>query len=252
MSGALQLILADDYQDMSRRAAGLVGDILEPLAAPNVILPTGNTPLGMYRELAADVAAGALDLSRLRLFQLDEYAGIDSDDWRCLAAWLKRSFLEGLNIPAGAVTNFNPSAGDRVQEARRMERAIEAAGDIDFQLLGLGLNGHVGFNEPGSAPDAATRVVELSAESVRSNACYWGDASVVPRQAYTLGLKVLSQARRTLLLVGGSAKADILAAVLEGPITPRVPATFLRLLDGVTVIADRAAGCPPGVTQARP
>jgi glucosamine-6-phosphate deaminase len=241
MSPPLQLVIADDYDEMSRRAAGLMIDTLDPLAAPNIVLPTGNTPLGLYQALAANAQAGLIDLSRAHCFQLDEYAGLAPDDKRLLHGWLKRSILDPLAISNGAMTRFNSATDDPAGEAENMEQMIEAAGGIDLQVLGLGPNGHIGFNEPGSAPDSSSRMVELTAESISSNAVYWGDESLVPRKAFTLGLGVLSCARRTLLLVSGAAKSEILSATLEGPVTPMVPATFLRLIDGVTVIADRSA-----------
>ncbi len=237
----MKLLIAEDYADLSRRAARHVADLLRALDAPTAVLPTGNTPLGMYEELIAAREAGRLDLSRLRLFQLDEYAGIARDDWRSFDGWLRRAFLDRAGVAPGAVTRFDPEAPDPVAEASRMERAIAAAGGIDLLVVGLGLNGHVGFNEPGSPPDSPTRLVDLAPESLRSNAAYWGDEGLVPRRAYTLGLGTLSKARQSLLLVSGGAKAEILAATLDGPVTPEVPATFLRDRPGVTVIADRAA-----------
>lgn len=237
----MQLIVAKDYEDLSRRAARLLADLLGSLPKPVVTLPTGNTPLGMYRELLELGLADRAIFSGAEFIQLDEYAGIDEDDWRSLAGWLRRSFFDGAKISTSSVTNFRSSAPDGALEARRMERAIAAAGGIDISVLGIGLNGHIGFNEPGSAADSPTRIVRLTPQSIRSNAEYWGSEAAVPRQAYTLGLGTLSRARRTLLLVSGAAKAPILHAAMEGSVTPQVPATFLRQLRDVTVIADREA-----------
>lgn len=237
----MQFIVAHDYEDLSRRAARLLVDLLGPLAKPVIVLPTGNTPLGMYRELLALAPVERQIFSDTRFIQLDEYLGIDGDDWRSLAGWLRRSFLDAAKVAASAVTNFRSSAPDGEVEARRMETAIGAARGIDVSVLGLGLNGHIGFNEPGSATDSPTRIVELTPQSLRSNAAYWGSEAAVPRQAYTLGLGTLSRARQTVLLVSGAAKAEILAVAMEGPVTPEVPATFLHQLPNVTVIADREA-----------
>lgn len=235
----MKLIVAHDYEDLSRRAARLLVDLLGPLSKPVIVLPTGNTPLGMYRELLELAPVERAVFSGAGFFQLDEYVGIDGDDWRSLAGWLRRAFLDGANISTSAVTNFRSSAPDGAMEARRMEKAICAAGGIDVSVLGIGLNGHVGFNEPGSAADSPTRIVQLTPQSVRSNAAYWGGEAAVPRQAYTLGLGTLSRARQTVLLVSGAAKGRILHAAMEGSVTPEVPATFLHQLQDVTVIADR-------------
>jgi glucosamine-6-phosphate deaminase len=237
----MRIIIADDYEDLSRRAARLLVDLLGSVQKPVVVLPTGNTPLGMYRELLKLGPVEREMFSDAGFIQLDEYAGIDEDDWRSLAGWLRRSFLDEADISPSAVTNFQSSAPDRAMEAGRMERAIGTAGGIDVSVLGIGLNGHIGFNEPGSTAESPTRVVQLTPQSVRSNAAYWGGEAAVPRYAYTLGLGILSRARQTVLLVSGAAKAQILGAALEGPITPEVPATFLHQLRDVTVIADREA-----------
>ena len=237
----MQFIVAHDYEDLSRRAARVLADLLGSLPKPVIVLPTGNTPLGMYRELLKLALVDKVIFSGAGFIQLDEYASIDEDDWRSLAGWLRRSFLDDANISPGSVTNFRSSAPDGAMEASRMERAIGTAGEIDISVLGIGLNGHIGFNEPGSAADSPTRIVQLTPQSIRSNAEYWGSEAAVPRQAYTLGLGTLSRARRTLLLVSGAAKAQILHAAMEGSVTPQVPATFLRQLQNVTVIADREA-----------
>ena len=237
----MQFIIARDYEDLSRRAARLLVDLLGSRPKPVVVLPTGNTPLGMYRELLHLAPAERALLCNAAFIQLDEYAGIGDDDWRSLGGWLRRSFFDGASIPAAAVTNFRPSAPDGAMEAQRMEKAIDAAGGIDVSVLGLGLNGHIGFNEPGSAADSPTRIVRLTPQSLRSNAAYWGNEAAVPRHAYTLGLGTLSRARQTILLVSGAAKAGILAAAMEGPVRLDIPATFLHQLPNVTVIADREA-----------
>lgn len=237
----IRIVVAQDYSDMSRRAAGMFLARLDGAASPLAVLPTGNTPRGFYAELRKAHEAGRADFTRLRVAQLDEYAGIGENDRRTFYGWLRREFLDPVGIGGDAVIRFDPAAADPEAEAARVDAAVEAAGGIDIQVFGLGVNGHVGFNEPGSGVDAPTRLVELAPASVTSNAEYWGDEADVPRYAYTLGLGTLARARATLLLVSGLAKSDILDATLNGPVTPAVPATILRRFRNVTLITDRDA-----------
>jgi glucosamine-6-phosphate deaminase len=234
----LKLIVADDYKDLSRHALAWLRGALAGIDIPTVVLPTGNTPLGLYHNLAT--GSNGRFLANARFLQLDEYQGIPREDFRTLAGWFWRILLSPLSIPKTALISFDSSAGDPDREAVRME-AVATKTDIDACVLGLGLNGHLGFNEPGSDFASQTRVVELSADSIKSNAAYWGDEALVPRRAFTLGLGTLAASRHTLLLVSGPRKASILATTLLGPQTPEVPATCLASFRDATVIADRSA-----------
>jgi glucosamine-6-phosphate deaminase len=234
----MEIVVAENYEDLSRRAARWLRDVLTGINNPHVILPTGNTPLGLYRNLRADPDGEFL--GNARFIQLDEYQGISLDDPRSLAGWLRSAFLQPLSIPETALLFFDSSVDDPDREAARVEAAVSQTG-VDACVLGLGPNGHLGFNEPGSDFKSQTRVVTLSKESIKSNAVYWGDENQVPRHAFTLGLGTLAAAKHTLLLVSGAHKAGILAATLEGPMSPDIPATCLRDFRNVTVIADRNA-----------
>jgi glucosamine-6-phosphate deaminase len=236
----MEVIATSDYDELSRRAAELVRDRLAGQTAPLVALATGNTPLGLYRELVASRQADDIDYDGLRVAQLDEYAGITKGDPRSLLAWLDRVFLGPAGVAMGRVTSFDPEAPDTAAEAARVDGIIAAIGPISLQVLGLGPNGHIGFNEPGSGADTPTRAVTLTEASLASNAAYWDGAAVPPR-AYTIGMTRLLAAENTLLLASGEEKAAILARVLEGPATPEVPASLLAGQPGVTVIADEAA-----------
>jgi glucosamine-6-phosphate deaminase len=234
----MNVVVAEDYEDLSRRAAAWLRSALAGIGNPTVVLPTGNTPIGLYRNLAAD--PNRQFLGNARFVQLDEYQGIPREDSRTLSGWFRSVFLQPLSIPMTALLSFDPSVPDPDGEAARVDAAVTQAG-IDVCVLGLGPNGHLGFNEPGSDFKSRTRVVELSEESIKSNAAYWGDKGQVPRRAFTLGLGTLASSKHTLLLVSGAHKAGILAATLEGPQSPQVPATCLKSFRDVTVIADRSA-----------
>ncbi|MEO8668528.1 MAG: glucosamine-6-phosphate deaminase [Bauldia sp.] len=236
-----RLIEAADYADLSRKACDFVVTALRKNPASVCIFPTGETPLGLFRELVAARKDGAFDASAMRAVTLDEYAAIARDDRRRLFLWLRRELLDPLGIPDRRIDAFEPSASDPQAEAARMERRVAELGGIDLAVLGLGANGHLGFNEPGSAFDSRTRPVTLAADSIRSNAAYWGSEADVPRQALTLGIGNLLEAREILVLASGAHKSAILTQALGGPVTTDLPATALRSHPAATFIADRAA-----------
>jgi glucosamine-6-phosphate deaminase len=234
------VVTADDYDDLSRRVAALVIGAVGDEPESVLVLPTGATPLGMFRQLAAAAAAGTVDFARARLVTLDDYAGIEATDRRRLLLWLRRELLDRIGIADDRIVAFDPSA-EPLGEAARVEAAIAAWGGIDLAVVGLGPNGHLAFNEPGSAFDSRARRITLTPESIRSNAAYWGAEADVPREGFTLGLGTLRDARQLVLIASGARKRDILARTLHGPIGEDVPATLLRVHPHATIIADRAA-----------
>jgi glucosamine-6-phosphate deaminase len=182
-----------------------------------------------------------IDTSRLRVFQLDAYLGLAPNDPRALFGWTRRSFIEPLGIAEANVVRLAGDAPDPWEACHRYEAAVREVGGFDISILGLGPNGHIGFNEPPSPPDAPTRLVDLTPESIVSNARYWGGEEQVPRRALTCGMNLLLASRRTLLVVSGAHKHQILHRAVEGPQTPEVPASYLQSASNVTVLADRAA-----------
>lgn len=251
----MRLIVVDDYAALSQAAAEIMtaAIVANPTAA--MVLATGETPMGLYNALAERQQRGEVDTSRLRIFQLDAYVGLAPDDRRSLYGWMKRSFLDPLRVPETQVTRLPGDAVDPDNACRAFDHSIREAGGFDFSLLGLGPNGHLGFNEPPADPDAPTRVIDLTEESVESNARYWGGRAQVPRQAMTCGMAALLAARQTLLVVSGAHKREILQRTISGPVTPDVPASFLQQATNVTVIADRAAWpgpLPRDTTAGRP
>jgi glucosamine-6-phosphate deaminase len=239
--GRVRLLVAEDYAALSRAGAGLIAGVIRANPAAAIVLATGETPMGVYRELAARRQRGEFDTSRLRIFQLDAYLGLAAGDPRSLYGWLARSVLEPLGIPEANVVRLPGDAPDPAAACRVYDAAVRAAGGLDLSVLGLGPNGHLGFNEPPSDAGAPTRVVALTEASVRSNARYWGATDQVPRAAITAGLDVLLAGRQTLLLVSGEHKREILRRSIAGPVMPQVPASYLQQAANVTVIADRAA-----------
>ena len=232
------IVEADDPADLARRSARLIADAIRERPDAALLLATGNSPMATYVELAGMRERGEVDSSGVRPFQLDEYLELGPDDPRSLAGWMRRSFTEPLGIADDRVT-WLEAEGDLEASCARYASAVREAGGYDLAVLGLGPNGHLGFNEPPSAADAPTRVIDLAPESIVSNAVYWGDD--VPRRAVTAGMDLIMEARQVLVIVAGAHKQEILRRMLEGEPSPDCPASLLRLRDGVVVAADRAA-----------
>jgi glucosamine-6-phosphate deaminase len=175
------------------------------------------------------------------IVQLDEYLGLEPDDRRALFGWMERTVIQPLAIDAGRVARL-PTDGDVDAACAAFERELDARGGLDLVILGLGTNGHLGFNEPPSSASSETRTVDLTADTIAANARYWGSERDVPTRAVTLGLRPLLEARHILLLVAGASKHAIVRRALEGPVGEDIPASFVREARGaVTVLVDRAA-----------
>ncbi|MGC4190488.1 MAG: glucosamine-6-phosphate deaminase [Thermomicrobiales bacterium] len=241
----MHTIVAESSTHLSALGADLVAATLREHPAATLLVATGNTPMGIYQELAQRTRAGLLDASRARVFQLDEYLGVDEHDDRSLFGWTRRSFVEPLGIPMDRVTRLDATTDDHRAACLAYDAAVAAAGGIDLAIMGLGPNGHLGFNEPPSDADSPSRMVELPEASIQSNSVYWGGRDRVPTHALTAGMPTILNARHIVLVVSGAHKRDILARTLNGPITPDVPASFLQGVPRLTVLADREA--LPGV-----
>jgi glucosamine-6-phosphate deaminase len=237
----LRTRVVEDAGQLNRIGADLVTEAIAAIPTASVVAATGRTPMGLYAELAARRRSGLIDATRITVFQLDDYLGLEEDDRRSLFGWMRRSFLEPLGVPDDGVVRL-PLDGDLESACAAFDRAFEARGGLDLAILGLGANGHLGFNEPPSSPETTSHAVELSPDTIEANAHYWGSAADVPTEAVTMGMSQLLSARAIVLVVSGAGKRSILHRVLEGPIGPDVPASFLRQTDAdVTVLVDRAA-----------
>src|ERR671933_204025 len=195
----MELLVTEDYNALSRTGADLMAALIAAKPDAAIVLATGDTPMGMYRELAERHRQGEFDASRLRVFQLDAYLGLAPDDPRSLYGWMQRAFLDPLGVPPENVVRLPGDATDPEAACRAYDLAVQAAGGFDLAVLGLGPNGHLGFNEPPSAPDAPTRVVDRAGEGFASNALYGGGRGGVPGGAMTAGMAQLLTARQTLL-----------------------------------------------------
>lgn len=237
----INLIIEKDAASASAFGARLMAELIRDNPSLKAVLATGNTPMGMYARLAELAQAGEVDARAMTVFQLDAYLDVDDADPRSLYGWMDRSFVQPMGVPAGNIVRFSEEIADAEQECRAYAASIEAAGGFDLAVLGLGPNGHLGFNEPPSAADATTRVVPLTRESIVSNAVYWGGEDQVPTMSLTVGMDALLASGTIILIALGAHKHDILRATVEGPITSAVPASFLQQAENVIVIADEAA-----------
>ncbi|MCR4391454.1 MAG: glucosamine-6-phosphate deaminase [Candidatus Acetothermia bacterium] len=236
-----QLIVRRSYEELSEEAARIVARQL--LLKPDSVLglPTGDTPEGMYRVLVQLHRNGFLDFSKATAFNLDEYLGIPPDHPQSFSAYMRRHLWNHVNLAKDKVHIPASLPEDPKAECLRYEELIRKSGGIDLAVLGIGENGHIAFNEPGTPWERLTHVATLSLETRRREARAFGGLEQVPQRAITMGIKTIMRARAILLLASGASKAEALARALAGPVTPEVPASVLQLHSALTVVADRAA-----------
>lgn len=232
---------AKDYKDMSRKAANIIS--AQVIMKPNCTLglATGSTPLGIYDQLTEWYKKGDLDFSTVHSVNLDEYRGLPKENDQSYYYFMHKNLFDRVNIRSENTNVPNGMEPDAEKECRRYEKLIADLGGIDLQLLGLGHNGHIGFNEPGEAFEKETHCVDLQERTIEANKRFFDSADEVPRQAYTMGIKTIMQAKKILVAVSGEDKAEIVKKAFFGPVTPTVPASILQMHNDVTVVADEAA-----------
>ena len=236
----MKLLSLPDSESVSASAAHAIVDAVHA-GARTLLLATGRSPMRVYEMLAESKARGTFPTESLNIVQLDEYWGLSDGDERRLDRWLERSVIGPWDILEDRVIRFDTALPDPDLACERVAAAIERVGGLDLALLGLGPNGHLGFNEPPSSPSSGTRPVTLTAESIVSNGSYWGGPQHSPRQAVTVGLDAILTAGRVMLVVTGAHKQEILRRALSDPPTPEIPASYLQLHPDVTVFADESA-----------
>ena len=204
-------------------------------------LATGSTPIGLYQQLVAWYEKGDLDFSEVRTVNLDEYKGLSRENDQSYYYFMHHNLFDHVNLPAENSHLPNGMEPDSDRECRRYSELIRSMGGVDLQLLGIGHNGHIGFNEPGDAFDNDVHCVDLTQSTIEANKRFFASADDVPKQAYTMGIKTIMQAKKILIVASGEDKADIVRDAFFGPITPKVPASVLQLHNDVTLVADEAA-----------
>ena len=237
----MRIISAKDYSDVSQKAADLIA--AQVLLKPDCVLglATGSSPEGTYAELVRKYEAGELDFSQVRTVNLDEYVGLPVTHDQSYRYFMNDHLFDHVNIDKANTNVPNGMEPDEKQECARYEALIAALGGIDLQLLGLGPNGHVGFNEPCGEFIAETHKVQLTETTINANKRFFASAEDVPKKAYTMGIKTIMQAKKIVVIVSGADKAEIVKKAFFGPVTPQVPASILQMHNDVTLIADEAA-----------
>lgn len=236
-----RITVVDDYDAMSKLAADRVADVITASPDAAITVPTGSTPAGMYKELVRRINADELDVSQVQIFCLDDYLGQTPEDEASLTKLLIREFLEPAKIPTENVHFIPTVTDDPHAAAKQYEEEIAATGGLKLAVIGLGPNGHVAFNEPGSGPDTRTRVVDLTRESRDQNAAYYEGAEI-PEHAITMGIGTILDAENIVMIVSGEGKAGIVGEMVNGPMTDDLPASWIgQAGKRAELIVDQAA-----------
>lgn len=226
---------------MSRKAANIIS--AQIITKPDCVLglATGSSPIGTYDQLVEWYEKGDLDFSKVSSVNLDEYRGLDHSHDQSYYYFMHEHLFDRVNIDPANTNVPDGTEPDAEKECRRYEELIASYGGVDLQLLGLGHNGHIGFNEPAPVFDKATHCVDLTESTIEANKRFFASADDVPKQAYTMGIGTIMKAKKILVVVSGADKADIVAKAFYGDVTPEVPASVLQFHPDVTVVVDEAA-----------
>lgn len=237
----MRICQVEDYAAVSRMAADVIASQITEKPDCVLGLATGSTPVGAYALLAERQRGGALSFARVRSVNLDEYYGLAPEHEQSYRYFMEKNLFGLVDIRPENTNVPNGLAPDPAAECERYDRLIDELGGIDLQLLGLGENGHIGFNEPGPSFIPETHLVDLTESTVNANSRFFASRDEVPRQALTMGMRAIMQARRVLVIVNGEKKAQAVKRAFAGPIVPDVPASILQLHRDVVLVADRAA-----------
>lgn len=232
----MTIIKAANYEELSRRAAELIA--AQVWNKPDCVLglATGSTPIGTYKELIRMNKSGDLDFSKVKTVNLDEYVGLDGTNDQSYRYFMNENLFNHINIDKANTNVPNGKAADLAAEGARYDAFIESLGGTDIQLLGIGHDGHIGFNEPDSVFYKATHEVKLDERTIKANARFFANEDEVPKTAITMGMWAIMQAKKVLLIANGADKKDIVEKSFFGPVTPEVPASILQCHRDVTVI----------------
>lgn len=230
-----------DYDEMSRKAANLIS--AQVLEKPDSVLglATGSSPIGTYKELIRRYEMGDLDFSGIRTVNLDEYKGLSGDHDQSYRYFMDTNLFDHVNIDKANTNVPNGLAEDADAECARYDELVRSMGGIDLQLLGIGHNGHIGFNEPEDVFRKETHCVALTESTINANARLFAKKEDVPRYAFTMGIRNIMMAKKIVMVISGADKADIVKKAFFGPVTPQVPASILQLHPDVAIVGDEAA-----------
>ncbi len=237
----MRILITKDYEELSAKTADLIA--AQVLLRPDCVLglATGSTPVGAYRDLVEKYENGEIDFSDVKTVNLDEYCGMRDSDPQSYHYFMNENLFSRINIRPENTHLPDGTASDVSRECESYEKLIASLGRIDLLLLGIGNNGHIGFNEPSEGFAVKTHCVDLTDDTVRANKRFFSNESEVPRKALTMGIGTIMMAETILLAASGASKAEALKKALRGPVTPEVPASILQLHPNVIVVADEAA-----------
>ncbi len=237
----MQFIIEETYEDVSRAAADIIAEQIQSKPAAVLGLATGSTPIGTYEELIAKFKRGEVCFKDITTFNLDEYAGLDGDHDQSYRWFMNHHLFDNVDIDKVHTHVPSGNSDDPEKMCEDYEKAIEEAGGVDLQLLGLGHNGHIGFNEPCDEFPVATHYVELTQSTIEANSRLFNSIDEVPTAAYTMGIGTIMKAKKVLLLATGEGKAEIVKKAFKGEVTPQVPASILQSHPDCTIILDKEA-----------
>ncbi len=237
----MRIVVVDNYEEMSKKAATMV--VSQVILKPDSVLglATGDTPIGMYREIINIYKNQNLNFSHVKTFNLDEYYGLSKDNNQSYYYFMMNNLFNHVNIDKDNINIPNGMMNDIEKECKEYESSIVKAGGIDLQILGIGVNGHIGFNEPGESFEAETHLVNLDEKTIESNSRFFSSKDEVPTRAISMGIKTILYSKKIILLACGKNKADAIFKTIKGKITPNVPASILQLHEDVVVIVDKEA-----------
>ncbi len=237
----MKIKIAEDYYQMSRIAANIIS--AQIIIKPDCVLglATGSSPIGTYNQLVRWYEKGDLDFSEVTTINLDEYKGLSPDNPQSYRYFMNHHLFDRVNIQKSRTYVPDGLEADAEKACADYNAIIKNCGGIDLQLLGLGRNGHIGFNEPGAAFEKETHCVNLTQSTIDANSRFFSSEEEIPKQAYTMGIKSIMQAHKILVIVNGIQKAEIVKQAFFGPIPPQVPASVLQLHPDVTLVADKEA-----------
>jgi len=237
----MEVVICKDYDEVSLKAARVVADLVH--AKPDAVLgfATGSSPMGLYRELARLHKEEALDFSKASSFNLDEYCGLTSDHPQSYRYFMNEELFDHINLPVERTRVPSGTAEDWPAQCAEYEQQIADAGGIDLQVLGIGSDGHIAFNEPGSSLGSRTRLVYLTRQTIADNSRFFEKQEDVPRTAISMGVGSILEARQCVVVASGANKAPALAAAVEGPITCMITASALQLHPDTIIFCDEDA-----------
>lgn len=237
----MRIIVVDNYEEMSIKAAKIVASQIILKAESVLGLATGSTPVGMYKELIGMYENDEIDFSSVKTFNLDEYYGLSEENEQSYYSFMRKHLFACINVKEENIHIPNGNVADIDTECENYEKMIKEAGGIDIQVLGIGGNGHIGFNEPDMNFEAATHLVNLTQETIEANSRFFSTIEEVPTKAISMGIKTIMQSKKILLLANGEGKADAIYEMIKGKISPEVPASILQLHNDVTLVLDKEA-----------